>query len=366
MVPEKFQALKILQLIDSLHSGGAERMCVNISNVLHESGHDVTLCASREGGTLEKFITPGVRYCLLKKKSPVDLAAFRSLIRIIRDNEISVVHAHSSSLFWAVAAKIFLRNLKVIWHDHLGIRIYDRKNFFYKLISTKIDGIISVNQELVEWSRQNMKVPSERIVMINNFPLLNVVSKQADPAVFTIVCLANLRPQKDHPTLIRAVAELKEMNLPKSLKVILAGSADNQEYSDMIRTLIKELKLEDIIEMHGSVEDTASLLASAECGVLTSVSEGLPVALLEYGMAALPVVVTDVGQCSEVVSKGVYGRVVLPKNPGEVANALQWIIENQFMAKEIGEKFREHVNMEYGPDKFMKEYAVLLNRLSTE
>jgi len=156
------------------------------------------------------------------------------------------------------------------------------------------------------------------------------------------------------------------MNLPKSLKVILAGSAYNQEYSDMIRTLIKELKLEDIIEMHGSVEDTASLLASAECGVLTCVSEGLPVALLEYGMAALPVVVTDVGQCSEVVSKGVYGRVVLPKNPGEVANALQWIIENQFMAKEIGEKFCEHVNMEYGPDKFMKEYAVLLNRLSTE
>lgn len=366
MVPEKFQALKILQLIDSLHSGGAERMCVNISNVLHESGHDVTLCASREGGTLEKFITPGVRYCLLKKKSPVDLAAFRSLIRIIRDNEISVVHAHSSSLFWAVAAKLFLRNLKVIWHDHLGIRIYDRKNFFYKLISTKIDGIISVNQELVEWSRQNMKVPSERIVMINNFPLLNVVSKQADLAVFTIVCLANLLPQKDHPTLIRAVAELKEMNLLKSLKVILAGSADNQEYSDMIRTLIKELKLEDIIEMHGSVEDTASLLASADCGVLTSVSEGLPVALLEYGMAALPVVVTDVGQCAEVVGYGRYGKVVPPHNFGEVANALKWIIQNRSQADEIGGMLREHVRKEYGPDKFFKEYIVLLNILITE
>jgi len=341
-------------------------MCVNISNVLHESGHDVTLCASREGGPLEKFITPGVRYCLLKKKSPVDLAAFRSLIRIIRDNEISVVHAHSSSLFWAVAAKIFLRSLKIIWHDHLGIKIYDRKKiYFYKLISSKIDGIISVNQELVEWSRQNMKVPSERIVMINNFPLLNIVSKQSDPKVFTIVCLANLRPQKDHPTLIRAVAELNEMNLPKSLKVIMAGSADNQEYSDMIRTLIKELKLEDIIEMHGSVEDTASLLASADCGVLTSVSEGLPVALLEYGMAGLPVVVTDVGQCAEVVELGNYGIIVPPGSLLEIANSLKWIIENKPQADEMGERFRLHIKKEYGPDKFMSDYTTVLNMIST-
>jgi len=362
MVPEKFQALKILQLIDSLHSGGAERMCVNISNVLHESGHDVTLCASREGGTLEKFITPGVRYCLLKKKSPVDLAAFRSLIRIIRDNEISVVHAHSSSLFWAVAAKIFLRSLKIIWHDHLGIKIYDRKKiYFYKLISSKIDGIISVNQELVEWSRQNMKVPSERIVMINNFPLLNIVSKQSDPKVFTIVCLANLRPQKDHPTLIRAVAELNEMNLPKSLKVIMAGSADNQEYSDMIRTLIKELKLEDIIEMHGSVEDTASLLASADCGVLTSVSEGLPVALLEYGMAALPVVVTDVGQCAEVVGNGKHGILIKPGDSSSLANSLLKLVNNKDYSDELAKSLERNVKQNYGAERFLKGYEKVLS-----
>ena len=53
MVFKTFRQLKILQLIDSLHSGGAERMCVNISNVLHENGHEVVLCATRYGGVLE-------------------------------------------------------------------------------------------------------------------------------------------------------------------------------------------------------------------------------------------------------------------------------------------------------------------------
>ena len=56
-------------------------------------------------------------------------------------------------------------------------------------------------------------------------------------------------------------------------------------------------------------------LHGADCGVLSSVSEGLPVSLLEYGMAGLPVIVTDVGQCAEVVGNGRFGRVVPPGKP---------------------------------------------------
>ena len=59
---------------------------------------------------------------------------------------------------------------------------------------------------------------------------------------------------------------------------------------------MEEYNLNDIIQIAGSVVDTSSLLASADIGVLSSIFEGLPLSLLEYGLAGLPVVVTDVGQ----------------------------------------------------------------------
>ncbi len=362
MVFKTFRQLKILQLIDSLHSGGAERMCVNISNVLHENGHEVVLCATRYGGVLEKTITSGIKLHILHKKSSVDFVAFRRLLSIVHDNSIEVIHAHSSSLFWAIVAKGFSRRVKVLWHDHNGLRANDSwNNLFYKLLSIKIDGIIAVNHVLADWSRKNMKVPPERIVMINNFPLLKSVKRHTDPEFFTIVCLANIRPQKDHETLVRAIALLKKQDLPQKLKVIFAGSFDDREYNQRIRSLIAELSLKDTIEMPGTIEDTAYLLSKADCGVLSSSSEGLPVALLEYGMAALPVVVTNVGKCAEVVGNGRYGKVVATSDAQGLAEELFWIFSNLAEAKKVGENLKKHVVNNYGPGNFLTDYMNLLN-----
>ena len=337
-------------------------MCVNISNVLHDNGHEVTLCATRTGGALEKAINSSIRFHVLHKKSSLDFVAFRRLLRIIKDNGIETIHAHSSSLFWAIMAKVFYGKVKVLWHDHNGLRVSDSWiNIFYKLLSIKIDGIIAVNHVLAGWSRKNMKVLPERIVMINNFPLLKSVKRHTDPEFFTIVCLANIRPQKDHETLIRAIALLKKQDLPQKLKVIFAGSINDRDYSQRIRSLIAELSLEDTIEMPGTIEDTATLLSKADCGVLSSSSEGLPVALLEYGMAALPVVVTDVGQCSEVVGNGQYGKVVATSDAQGLAEELSWILFNPAEAKIIGENLKKHVVNNYGPGNFLTDYMNLLN-----
>jgi len=342
-------------------------MCVNITNVLHENGYEVTLCATREGGPLQKFVTPGVRCHILRKKHAADITAFMRLIRLIRDNDIEIIHAHSSSVFWAVATKLFVKNIKVIWHDHLGIRIIDRqKDFFYKFISQKIDGIVAVNRELAGWSRANMKVPIERVVLINNFSLMRETPKNLEHVNFTIVCLANIRPQKDHETLIRAIVILKKEQLLKKLKVIFAGAYNEDLYFNRIKNLIRELDLNNIIELPGSVEDTATLLSCADCGVLSSISEGLPVSLLEYGMAGLPVVVTDVGHCAEAVGYGKFGWLVPSGDPELLAKELLWIIHNPVEASQKGSAFRVHVEKEYGPGQFLIKYQSLLNEICRE
>ena len=68
--------MNILQIIDSLSIGGAEMMAINISNLLQESGHKVTLVSMRESNALEKKINDSVNKVFLKKKSFIDVFAF--------------------------------------------------------------------------------------------------------------------------------------------------------------------------------------------------------------------------------------------------------------------------------------------------
>ncbi len=81
-------------------------------------------------------------------------------------------------------------------------------------------------------------------------------------------------------------------------------------------------------------------------------------------MAGLPVVVTDVGQCAEVVDHGKYARLVSPGDAKGLADALYRIIMNGSEACSMGKSFREYVVNNYGPGKFMSEYAGLLNTIT--
>lgn len=357
--------MKILQLIDTLNPGGAERMCVNITNVLHLNGIDVQVCTTHVGGFLSNNLNPVIKVHNLNKKSFFDIIAFLRFLRVLRQEKTEIIHAHSTSVFWAVAAKLFRHDIKIIWHDHLGRRTgKNRSNIFYKLISSRISAVISVNEEIKDWASVNMKVPDDRILFIENFPLLNKAQFLKNSEIFTIACVANILPVKNHETLLNAVGLLVKRDSRLPLKVILAGAFQKNEYYFKLLRKISDMELTEIVEMPGPVEDISALLAGADCGVLSSVSEGLPVALLEYGMAALPVIVTDVGHCAEVVGHGEYGKIVKPNDPEALATELLDFINNRELAKNMGQSFMKHVMQNYGPDRFMKQYLDLLNKIT--
>ena len=91
--------MRILQLIDSLRPGGAEKMAVNIANALLPHVEGSYLCCTRKEGMLKDEIKPEVGYLFLNKKSRLDPKAILRLRKYIIDNKIDIVHAHSTSFF---------------------------------------------------------------------------------------------------------------------------------------------------------------------------------------------------------------------------------------------------------------------------
>jgi glycosyltransferase involved in cell wall biosynthesis len=225
------------------------------------------------------------------------------------------------------------------------------------VFSNKIDGIISVNRKLRDWALSELK--TENVIFLNNFikrreeKLDNRVRLKGNTK-YNLICVANLRPQKDHHMLIEAFKALGE----KKVSLHLFGKDYGNHYS---RELIKLFNSTPSVFWYGEEKKIPSLLCQADIGVLSSISEGLPLALLEYAMAGLGVVCTDVGECKSVIDG--YGKVVKPRRPSELAYGICSYLENPEILKEDSQALKKRINQLYSEDYVIPQFLTFCRAL---
>ena len=355
--------MKVFQLIDTLNPGGAERMAVNLANSLVAEIETSYLCCTREEGLLKKELKEEVGYLFLNKKNSLDLWAFLKLKSFVKKEQIELVHAHGTSWFWGVLLKLSGLKIKLVWHDHYGEseQLEQRNIRILKSLSRYFDGIISVNQDLKNWSQRKLK--SQTVVQLNNFICSSErantdISLKGSSTDFKIVCVANLRLQKDHLNLLEAFEKLSI----DGVSLHLIGADPGTVYSKKVREEIKKSAKE--IYYYGNLSKVSGLLRQADLGVLSSRSEGLPLALLEYAFAGLPVVCTDVGQCKEVADKN--ALLVPAGNP----IALVAAIKKYYIDKENRERdatsMQNRVKKAYSKEEVLPFFLKFYNNLRSK
>lgn len=360
------QKIGVLQLIDSLNTGGAEVLSVNIANALAKvEGYSSYLCATRKEGSLKENINHSVKYLFLERKKTLDVKAILKLKSFVKNNSISIIHAHSTSIILAFFLKLLFFKVKIIWHDHYGNSQFlnKRKSFHIKIISLFINSIISVNEVLQDWAIK--KLYCKDVFFINNFPFfhsVNEITILKGKEGKRIVHLAAFREQKDHFNLIKSFHLLLQKDCSKEWTLHLVGKKNNTEYTKEVFKLIKNLKLENTVFAYGSCLDIKHVLKQSSIGVLSSKSEGLPIALLEYGLAKLPVVVTSVGQCANVIDNKINGYVVSPNDTIEFSEKLENLISSKEKREKIGLALHEKVNSQYSQENFLKQLLKIYNQ----
>ena len=242
--------------------------------------------------------------------------------------------------------KIFSSKIKLIWHDHYGDseNLSERKTGVLKFCSRYFDGIISVNELLENWALKYLQC--ERVTFLSNFvPVSGFketnITLEGD-ASYRLVCLANFRLQKNHPNLLKAFAIVKRKHPETSLHLI--GKTIDEKYSDNLQKYIAENSLENVT-FHGEQSEIIGLLRQCSVGVLSSDSEGLPVALLEYGVAGIAVVTTDVGECARVING--FGKIVQARDHEKLAEAIIAYLENEEDRNNDAAAFKEHIISNY-------------------
>lgn len=350
--------MQIIQLIDSLETGGAERMAVNYANALQSKIEFSGLVATRTEGSLKAQINPKVSYLFLNKTKTIDLQATKKLYQYCKTNKIQFIHAHSSSYFLAVLIKLLLPKTKIIWHDHYGNNEFlnQRKSSVLKFCKRYFCLIIAVNQTLKTWGQNILK--HKNVVYLPNFSLQNPQITQITELKGVkhkkILHLANLRPQKNHNFTIE-IAKIVVSKYP-DCSFHLVGKDFNDAYSMDLKTKIKANNLENHVFIYGSKNDTDYIISQADICILTSVSEGLPVALIEYGMHKKPVVCTAVGEIPNIIINQKNGYLAPSNNVIAFTNNVLILIENENQRNDMAQEFYKTIYEEYSEKKVINKY----------
>ena len=330
--------MRIVQIIDSLEPGGAERMAVNYANSLIDRIEFSGIVATRNEGDLKSKIFPSVSYLFLDRTKTIDFNAFYKLRKYCKENKITHLQPHSTSYFFIVLFKIFFNKIKIIWHDHYGLSEFlnKRNSFVLKIASFFFDGIISVNYQLKNWAITELNC--KRVIYLPNF-----TNKEAETKSETvlkgnlgkrIVCLANLRHQKNHLLLINVAKRLVKSYPDWSFHLV--GKDFQDDYSRKLKQTIDENNLADTVFLYGSRNDVATIINRSEIGILTSRSEGLPIVLLEFGLHKKAIVFTNVGEIPLIVQHKTNGLLVPSENVDLFYDSIISLIEHPLIREQLG------------------------------
>jgi glycosyltransferase involved in cell wall biosynthesis len=163
-----------------------------------------------------------------------------------------------------------------------------------------------------------------------------------------------LCPDKDHATLLRAVA-LVVRDIP-NFRLLIAGDGPCRAE---LQQLALHLELSSHVEFLGGVHDVPGLLRQARVKVLSSISEGMSLTLLEAMASGLPIVATRVGGTPEVVQDGITGLLVPPRDPRLLASALLRLFRDKELVRQFGHEGRQRAVQHFDVREMVARYEEL-------
>jgi glycosyltransferase involved in cell wall biosynthesis len=327
-------------VVTILGIGGAELQVVRLASELRSRGWDVSVVTLvKPIACVEQLERQGITVHTLDMKPGMpDLKAILRLRDLIRRFRPDVVHCHMyhANILGRIT-RLFCRIPLLISTAH-STRETSRKGgptwhkeLIYRATDFLADRTTIICQAAFERYVQVGAVPRRKLRMIPNGIDTDVFTRSAERrervrsalgigSEFVWLAAGRLVKAKDYPTLFRAVASLPAGNFV----VLIAGEGP---LGEELREECTSLGLNGRVRFCGLQQEILDYYNAADAFVMSSESEGLPMALLEAASMALPAVVTDVGGTTEIVADNVTGYVVPPGNPARLAAALARLME---------------------------------------
>lgn len=334
--------MHVMQVVLSLRTGGLERVVVDLVN---QAGTDFqfTVCCLETPGDWADQVP---RVVTLHKRPGVDWSLFGKLRRLIRQENVHVIHTHNAPahFYGAIAGK--LAGAKVLHTEH-GVNVghearYARLN---RLAAPFTDLTVSVSR----WRDDVPVVPNG--IHVERF------ARPRPGAGQRVGSVGRLVREKNYPLLIRAVAGIAGAEL------VLVG--DGPLRAELTEAASRENAQQARVQFLGNRADIPELLAGFDVFVLSSTTEGLSIALLEAMAAGCPIVVTAVGGNTELIEHEVTGLVVPPDDESALRAAIRRLLDDRPLANRLGAAAQQRAREQYSVAAMTRRYKELWRQLAT-
>jgi glycosyltransferase involved in cell wall biosynthesis len=368
--------LRVLMLVNNIRrGGGAERTMVALATNLPPDRFEVMVATTRSevGPLLDKVYEAGIPHLALNRRGRLDLAPFRRLVAFLREERIDVLHAHMfGSNLWGSLFGRLAGVPAIVAHEHSwAYRGKPWRRFLDGYVIGRLaDVFVAVSERdrrrMIEWEG----VPAEKIRVLPNPYVPRPSAERVDirrqlgladdvPLVGTV---AVLRPEKALDVLIEAVARLTR-TMPDA-HLVIAGEGQCREE---LGRCADELGVADRVHFLGWCEDVAGLLESIDVAAMCSDREGAPLFAIECMAHRVPLVSTDVGNVSDLLTDGVGVTLVPRRDPDALADALAALLgdpaRRQAQADAAAGRF-EDFELDAVIGKFSELYEELVARAS--
>ncbi len=334
--------MRILHVITSLRTGGAERLMVDMLPRMKAKGHEVDLCVFDGVRTpfYEELGSKGVRVIPLGH-SVYSLVNLFKLIPLMRGYDI--VHSHNTACQYFVAIASFFSKCKIYTTEHNTSN--RRRNVWWRMLDRWMYGRYDKVVCISELTKKNLiqhigsSFEDKCVIIYNGIDLKTFVGISSSPITNEkkVLMVSAFREQKDQKTLIKAMKDL-----PSNYVLELAGGGEEHLIDDC-KQLVHELQLDGRVEFLGVRTDIPALLSMANVVVLSSHYEGLSLSSLEGMASGKPFVASDVEGLHDIV--GGYG-VLFPHGDSKVlATEIRKLCEDEIYAEEVAGRCMERAKM---------------------
>jgi glycosyltransferase involved in cell wall biosynthesis len=315
-------------------------------------------------------------FFFLRDARTLDFRFLRELIRHIKTNNIDMVHSHEffMNVYGTFAAALAGIPSVATVHGRLDYASSKRRRRMAYRLVTRTGCLVTVSSQLAGCFSKQIGAPEERIHTIYNGILLEMFQRQYDLGKLRselgidseapiVGMVGNLYPLKGYEYYVKAM-EIVRRSFPHAIFLICGRG----ELQSELESLSAECGLRSHIKFLGFRNDVPALLQLVDIFVLSSLSEGLSLSILEAMAAGKPTVVTDVGGNREIVVEGETGFLVPSEDAKALAEKVCVLLKDRALAKRMGANGKRRVDSKFSQERMIRDYediySFLLHRKS--
>lgn len=375
--------MKILHVIESGGFYGAERVLIELMLGSKALGHEASLLSFGYKGQEEKeFEIICRQFGIAVKFIRITKLQSFCISRYVKDfadeNNFDVVHSHGYKFNILLGLMQKRNRLKCVCstvHGYVSAPKYSKMALYQYLDKhslKRLNKIFLVSQHMTYLPCIKALEPSQYSVIENGIggymPTCAVEDRLGTflhNKTIRLMAVGRLAVEKSFDTLIYTLPKLIENDRNTALVIFGSGSEEHR-----LREIIRRLNLDEHVLLFGFVESLSSYFNYFDVFVMSSITEGTPIALLEAMLARVPCVVTNVGGMPHILAHGKGGWIVPPEDPLALQVAISESLvksQSQIKATFAYERVMHEFNYLHMSQQYLNEYqsALTADYLST-